>query len=114
LPLIYKICPRAVWQAAAKHGVFHGAGDDDADGFIHFSTVAQVKETARRHFAGQADLVLVAVDADALGQKLRYEPSRGGGLFPHLYDVLPLTAVRWVEPLPLGADGGHAFPELVA
>jgi uncharacterized protein (DUF952 family) len=114
LPLIYKICPRAVWQAAAKHGGVPGAGVDAADGFIHFSTVAQVKETARRHFAGQADLVLVAVDADALGQKLRYEPSRGGDLFPHLYDVLPLTAVRWVEPLPLGADGGHAFPELVA
>ena len=114
MPLVYKICPRALWQEAAKQGLFRGAGIDVADGFIHFSTAAQVKETARRHFAGQADLVLVAVDAAALGKGLRYEPSRGGDLFPHLYDALPLAAVRWVKPLPIGADGGHAFPELAA
>ena len=71
-------------------------------------------ETARRHFAGQADLLLVAVSADLLGENLRWEPSRGGALFPHLYGVLPLSAVRWVRPLPLGADGAHAFPNLSA
>jgi uncharacterized protein (DUF952 family) len=114
LPLIYKICPRALWQAAERQGLFRGAGIDLADGFIHFSTAIQVEETARRHFAGQADLLLVAVEADALGQQLRYEPSRGGALFPHLYDALPLTAVRWVKPLPLRLDGSHAFPELAA
>lgn len=114
MPLIYKICPRALWQAAERQGVFCGAGIDLADGFIHFSTAAQVEETARRHFEGQADLLLVAVEAEALGQRLRYEPSRGGGLFPHLYGALPLTAVRWVKPLPLCSDGSHAFPELAA
>ena len=114
MPLIYKICQRTVWQAAERQGVFSGAGIDLADGFIHFSTAAQVEETARRHFAGEADLFLVAVDADALGQRLRYEPSRGGALFPHLYDTLPLTAVRWVKPLPLRGEGSHAFPELAA
>ena len=114
MPLIYKICPRALWQAAERQGVFAGAGIDLADGFIHFSTGTQVEETARRHFFGQADLLLVAVEAEALGQELRYEPSRGGALFPHLYEALPLAAVRWVKPLPLRSDGSHAFPELAA
>jgi uncharacterized protein (DUF952 family) len=114
LPLIYKICPRAIWQAAESQGFFRGAGIDLADGFIHFSTATQVEETARRYFAGQANLLLVAVEAEALGQQLRYEPSRGGALFPHLYDALPLAAVRWVKQLPLRDDGSHAFPELAA
>ena len=114
MPLIYKICPRALWQASEPQGFFRGAGIDLADGFIHFSTATQVEETARRHFSGQADLLLVAVDAEALEQQLRYEPSRGGALFPHLYDALPLAAVRWVKPLPLRGDGSHAFPELAA
>ena len=91
--------------------MFAGATVDHADGFIHFSTAAQVAETAARHFAAEPDLVLVAVDADALGADLRYEPSRGGALFPHLYGTLPLSAVRWVKPLRLGPDG-HVFPEL--
>ena len=110
---IYKIAPADLWRDAERAGVFTGAPVDRADGFIHFSTAAQVKETAARHFAGQQDLVLVAVDADALGTALRHEPSRGGALFPHLYGMLPLTAVRWVKPLPLG-DQGHVFPELDA
>ena len=114
MALIYKICPHGLWQAAERQGVFRGAGIDLADGFIHFSTAMQVEETARRHFAGQSDLLLVAVEADSLGQQLRYEPSRGGALFPHLYDALPLTAVCWVKPLPLCSDGSHAFPELAA
>jgi uncharacterized protein (DUF952 family) len=108
---IYKICDAALWREAERAGVFAGAPVDHADGYIHFSTAGQVAETAARHFAGQADLVLVAVDAAALGTALRHEPSRGGSLFPHLYGTLPLSAVRWVKSLPLGADG-HVFPEL--
>ncbi|WPZ14784.1 DUF952 domain-containing protein [Nitratireductor rhodophyticola] len=110
--LIYKICPRTLWQEAETAGVFNGAPIDLADGYIHFSTAGQVKETAARHFAGQDDLLLVAVEADALGNALKYEISRGGALFPHLYASLPLDAVAWVRPLPLGADGLHLFPEL--
>src|SRR5262245_60344857 len=111
-PLVYKICDRALWAAAERAGSFRGAPVDARDGFIHFSTPEQVAETAEKHFAGADDLVLIAVDATALGAALRWEPSRGGALFPHLYSVLPLTAVRWVKPLPLGADGRHVFPEL--
>ncbi len=110
--LIYKICPRTLWQEAETAGVFNGAPIDLADGYIHFSTAGQVKETAARHFAGQDDLLLVAVEAGALGNALKYEISRGGALFPHLYASLPLDAVAWVRPLPLGADGLHLFPEL--
>jgi uncharacterized protein (DUF952 family) len=109
---IYKICPDALWREAQSRGVFRGAAIDLQDGFIHFSTAAQVAETAARHFAGAGGLLLIAVDAEALGGALRWEPSRGGALFPHLYGTLPLDAVRWVQPLALGADGRHAFPEL--
>jgi uncharacterized protein (DUF952 family) len=113
LATIYKIVPASLWREAERAGAFTGAPIDRADGFIHFSTAGQVAETAARHFAGQHDLVLVAVDADALGPALRHEPSRGGALFPHLHGTLPLTAVRWVRPLPLG-PAGHVFPELDA
>ncbi len=106
---IYKICPRTLWAEAERAGQFDGAPIDRSDGYIHFSTAAQVRETAARHFAGERDLVLVAVDAAALGAALRYEPSRGGALFPHLYASLPLSAVRDVWPLPL-EPGGHVFP----
>ena len=109
---IYKICDSTLWCEAERAGVFAGAPVDHADGFIHFSTAAQVAETAARHFAGKEDLLLLAVDAAVLGPALRYEPSRGGQLFPHLYGTLPLSAVRWVRPLPLAADGRHVFPEL--
>jgi uncharacterized protein (DUF952 family) len=112
LTIIYKISDVALWNEAKRRGVFTGAPVDVADGFIHFSTAAQAAETAARHFAGRGDLVLVAVDTDALGASLRYEPSRGGALFPHLYGMLPLAAVRWVKPLPLGPNGKHVFPEL--
>ncbi len=112
--VVYKIAPAALWAEAEAAGQFVGAPVDLADGFIHFSTAAQVAETARRHFAGQADLLLVAVEVQRLGEQLRWEPSRGGALFPHLYGVMPLAAVRWVKPLPLGADGTHAFPDLPA
>ena len=110
---IYKICPEPLWRQAEAAGSFEGAPVDLADGFIHFSTAAQAPETARRHFAGQAELLLVAVDADRLGAALRFEPSRGGDLFPHLYGPLGLDAVLWVRPLPLGPDG-HVFPEMDA
>ena len=112
MSIIYKICTTAQWHEAERAGAFTGAPVDLADGYIHFSTAGQVRETAARHFAGAADLLLVAVDADALGNALRYERSRGGALFPHLYGTLPVFAARWVKPLPLGVDGLHVFPEL--
>lgn len=111
---IYKICPRELWRRAEAAGVFNGAAIDLTDGYIHFSTAEQVRETAARHFAGQDDLLLVAVDTEALGETLKYEPSRGGALFPHLYAPLGLAAVRWVKPLPLDAAGAHLFPDLGA
>ncbi len=110
MSMIFKICSRTLWEAAERDGRFTGAPVDVADGFIHFSTAEQLCETARRHFAGQSDLVLVAVEAKALGERLRFEPSRGGALFPHLYGDLDLAAVRGVATLPLGGDGGHVFP----
>lgn len=109
--LIYKICPAPLWREAERAGAFRGALVDLADGFIHFSTADQAPETAAKHFGGQPDLLLVAVDADQLGDALRWEPSRGGALFPHLYGTMPLQAVAWVEPLPLGPDGAHRFPD---
>jgi uncharacterized protein (DUF952 family) len=111
---IYKICSRSLWRQAEAAGHFDGAPIDTQDGYIHFSTADQVRETAAKHFAGQSDLVLVAVSAAGLGDALRFEPSRGGALFPHLYGSLPLSAVQWVKPLPLGTDGQHAFPELAS
>ena len=92
-------------------GLYRGSSQDAADGFIHFSTAEQIRESARKHRAGQADLVLVTVDAAKLGALLKWEPSRGGALFPHLYGALPLEAVIRVEPLPLGPAGTHSFPE---
>ncbi|WP_228259586.1 DUF952 domain-containing protein [Siculibacillus lacustris] len=113
-PIIYKIVDRPAWAAAVAAGRFDGAPVDLADGFVHFSTAEQVAETAARHFAGRDDLLLVAVDAAALGPALRFEPSRGGALFPHLYAALALDAVIRVDDLPLGPDGRHRFPELAA
>jgi len=110
--LVFKIVPEDLWRASETKGRFEGSPVDVGDGYIHFSTAAQVKETAARHFAGQSGLLLVAVSADALGDALRWEPSRGGDLFPHLYGDLPLTAVRSVVPLPLDAHGQHLFTGL--
>jgi uncharacterized protein (DUF952 family) len=111
-PTLYKIVTETLWQDARAAGVFRGAAIDLKDGFIHFSTAAQAVQTAALHFAGQTGLLLVAVDASALGDKLIFEPSRGGDLFPHLYADLPLSAVLWEEPLPLDAEGKHIFPDL--
>jgi uncharacterized protein (DUF952 family) len=101
---IFKICPEALWREAEKRGSFNGAPIDLADGFIHFSTADQVRETAAKHFAGQS----------GLGGALKYEVSRGGALFPHLYAPLDLSAVSWVKPLPIGSDGAHSFPDLTS
>ena len=108
---VYKICPEALWREAENSGTFSGALIDIADGFIHLSTAGQVEETAARHFAGQTDLLLVAIDSEKLGPALKYEPSRGGALFPHLYGALDLSAVIWAKPLPLSTNG-HEFPPL--
>lgn len=107
---IYKILRRPEWDAFKAAGVTAGAPVDLADGFIHFSTAAQVAETAAKHFATESDLVLVAVAPDRLGAALKWEPSRGGALFPHLYRDLRLDEVLWDKSLPLGASG-HIFPE---
>ena len=111
---LYKICPRDAWRKAVGNGVFAGAPVDLRDGYIHFSTGAQVAETAAKHFAGERDLMLVAVDAAALGDALKWEPSRGRALFPHLYGPLAMTAVLSAQALPLGPDGAHEFPQGVA
>lgn len=110
---IYKICSASEWRNAERAGVFNGSPIDVRDGYIHFSTAEQVMETAQKHFAGQRDLVLISIDAAALGPSLRWEPSRGGALFPHLHGPLELGAVRRVDPLPLDAQGRHAFPQLL-
>jgi uncharacterized protein (DUF952 family) len=111
---VFKLIDRASWQAAAESGSFDGSAVDARDGFIHFSTAAQVHETAARYFAGQPDLLLVAVAVESLGDALKWEPSRGGALFPHLYAPLPLGAVVWVADLSLDASGHHVFPDLLA
>ena len=111
MALIFKIVAAEAWRAAAAAGVFVGSAVDRNDGYIHFSTAAQAPETAAKWFAGCEDLVLVAVEADALGPALRWEPSRGGALFPHLYGALPLAAVAWARPLRLESDGRRDFGE---
>jgi uncharacterized protein (DUF952 family) len=110
--LVYKICPVPLWLDAERTGEFQGSEADRRDGFIHLSTADQVRETAEKHFAGQSDLVLVSVDVSKLGNWLKWEPSRGGALFPHLYGSLDMTAVVRTEPLPLRPDGTHDFPPL--
>jgi len=102
---VFKILSRAEWTAAEAAGVFTGSAVDLKDGYIHFSTAAQAADTARLHFAGQGDLVLLTLDADKLGAALKWEPSRGGQLFPHLYASLPTPAVKAVRDLPLNAEG---------
>jgi uncharacterized protein (DUF952 family) len=111
---IYKICQRSAWEEAEAAGQYAGSGVDRRDGFIHFSTAAQLEGTAAKHFAGLTDLMLVAVDGGALGEWLRWESSRGGELFPHLYAVLSLSAVLWARPLADEIEGRRAFPELVS
>jgi uncharacterized protein (DUF952 family) len=111
-PLIFHMCRLEEWRAAQAAGVYRGSSQDAADGFIHFSTAAQIQGSAAKHRAGQRDLVLVAVDPVALGAVLKWEPAREGVLFPHLYGALGVDAVRWVRELPLGDHGRHVFPPL--
>jgi uncharacterized protein (DUF952 family) len=109
---IYKICPASAWHAAERQGVYRGSADDRRDGFIHFSSASQVAGTAAKHFAGQTGLFLIAVNTEAVGEALKWEPSRGGELFPHLYGELDLGAVTEVVDLPMRPDGIHDIPEL--
>jgi len=111
MSVIYHICRREEWEAAERAGRYAGSSQDKADGFIHFSDATQVKASAAKHRAGQSGLVLLAVDAARLGPALKWEASRGGALFPHLYGALPVEAVLSVHDLPLGRDGAHVFPK---
>ena len=108
--LIYKIFRRAEWVSFRDAGQTTGAPIDVTDGYIHFSTAAQVAETVAKHFSGESDLVLLALDTAKLGAALKWEPSRGGALFSHLYRPLTAADVLWDKSLPLGATG-HIFPE---
>jgi uncharacterized protein (DUF952 family) len=110
---IYKICPASAWREAERQGVYRGSADDVRDGFIHFSAAAQVAGTARKHFSGQSGLFLIRVDADALGDALKWERSRNDELFPHLYGELDLGAVAEVLDLRARSDGSHDIPELM-
>ena len=112
MPRIYKICSASAWREAERQGVFRGSSDDARDGFIHFSLASQVAETAVKHFFGRQALFLIEVDADALGDNLRWERSRNDELFPHLYGELALGAVRAVLELRVRGDGTHDIPEL--
>jgi uncharacterized protein (DUF952 family) len=107
--IIYKIMTRAELAEAKGMGRFDGS----ADGFIHLSSADQLEGTLAKHFAGQDDLVLLAIATPKLGERLRWEPSRGGALFPHLYGALDFDALVWDEPLELGADGRHRLPARV-
>jgi uncharacterized protein (DUF952 family) len=109
---IYKICPASAWREAERQGAYRGSADDIRDGFIHFSAASQVEGTAKKHFAGQTGLFLIAVDADVLGDALRWERSRNDELFPHLYGELDLGAVTGVLHLHARSDGFHDIPEL--
>jgi uncharacterized protein (DUF952 family) len=111
--LIYKICSQEEWKNAANMGVYEGSADDRRDGYIHFSSAGQVLGALQRHFSGRRDLVLIAIDESALGTGLKYEASRGGALFPHLYGPLPLAAVRWEKPIPF-ENGAHVLPAEIA
>jgi uncharacterized protein (DUF952 family) len=110
--MIYHMCPAETWQEAVRAGVYRGGADDRRDGFIHFSTADQVAESARRHRAGQAGLVLIGVESAHLGGRLKWEKSRAGDLFPHLHGPLDPAEVTSIHPLPLGPDGEHVFPPL--
>ena len=110
--MIYHMCRADEWEAAIASGAYAGSSQDKADGFIHFSTAGQIVESARRHRAGQDGLLLLAVEAGRLGGRLKWEKSRAGDLFPHLYGPLDPAESAWVRPLPLGTDGSHVFPAL--
>lgn len=109
---IYKILAQTAWNEAQKEGVYQGSADDIRDGFIHFSTKEQLQGTLEKHFKGQKDLILLAIIESDLGENLKWEPSRGGALFPHLYAPLPTSHVLWEKPLEMTNDGSHIIPKL--
>jgi uncharacterized protein (DUF952 family) len=111
---IFKICSGDEWRAAVSSSAYNGSEHDQRDGFIHFSTAAQLPGTLAKHYAGRDHLLLIAFDADALGNALKWEPARDGDLFPHLYAPLATTAALWAKPLPVDADGRHILPPEVA
>jgi uncharacterized protein (DUF952 family) len=110
MPLIFKVCGGAEWASADAAGRYEGSADDKRDGFIHLSTASQLAETLAKHYAQRDGLLLVAVDADSLGDALKWEPSRGGELFPHLYGPLSAKAALWIKPLPCNGEGRHIIP----
>lgn len=111
--LIFHVCKKADWEAAQASGApYRGSADDLRDGFIHFSAADQLEESVAKHRAGQSGLLLLAVDPARLGEALKWEPSRGGALFPHLYGPLLAEAVVWTRDLPLDPEGRHVFPDL--
>lgn len=110
--LVYKIVGMREWRAAEVAGLYRGSADDLRDGFIHLSTARQVPGTLERHFAGVVGLVLVAIEDSALGDDLKFEPSRGGDLFPHLHAPLSPELAVWERPITRGPDGSHVLPDL--
>ncbi len=110
---VFKIVHASEWAAAQTRGDFSGSEKDCADGFLHFSTAEQIPGTLARYYADADDLVLVAVDAAALGDALKYEVSRDGALFPHLYALLPLSAVIWAKPIARDAAGAFVLPKML-
>jgi uncharacterized protein (DUF952 family) len=111
--VIYHICRRIDWDAGVDGELYRAPDPDRADGFLHFSTAGQIVESAARHRAGQSGLLLIEADCTKLGSELRWETSRGGALFPHLYGPIPLAAVTAVHDLPLGQGGRHLFPACI-
>ena len=112
--MIYKICTQESWSEACAVGRYNGSADDLRDGFIHFSTFEQLRGTVDKHFAGRKNLLLIGVKSNELGAELKWEPSRGGALFPHLYAPLPTAAAAFIQPLELDASGRHVLPESCA
>lgn len=110
MTIIYKISDTQTWQNAKQEGSFNGSPDDIRDGYIHFSTLEQLEETLNKHYKGQTDLLLIAIEGEKLGTALKWEPSRGGALFPHLYAPLPTDSVLWEKPIEQQADGKHIVP----
>jgi uncharacterized protein (DUF952 family) len=108
---VFKVVTRTDWERARATGTLAASKDDERDGFIHLSAAHQLAGTLAKHFKAQTDLVLIEFDAAALGETLRWEPSRGNDLFPHQYGPLQTSAVRSVLPLQLGADGAHILPQ---
>lgn len=113
MTIVYKIFGRADWLEAASKGVFSGSADDRRDGYIHLSTAAQLEGTLRKHFAKEKGLMIAALDSGRFGEALAWKESRGGELFPHLYEILTIDQFEWVRPVRLLADCSHLLPELV-